>query len=72
MGYRHQHKPLTTAAGGVPSDLFDGFDGAYLNRAVWPLMLSGQATNVAYAFAPQAGVEWNGEVAVNTFGDPNG
>lgn len=64
--------PTPLPQAGWHQTFFDGFDGAYLDRAAWPVLPSGPASNGAYSFVPQAVVEWAGEVAVNTFGGPAG
>lgn len=72
MGTFTNTDPSPLPKAGFRPTFFDGFDGAYLDRAAWPLVLSGPANNGAYAFVPEAVVEWDGEVAVSSFGGPNG
>ncbi len=62
--------PLPTA--GWRLTFFDGFDGAYLDRAAWPVVPQGYASNGAAVFQPANVMVWDGEASVNSISTPYG
>ena len=51
---------------------FDGFDGAYLDRAAWPIVQYGYGANGAFTYSPSNIFGYNGEMDVANIADGNG
>ena len=51
---------------------FDGFDGAYLDRAAWPIVQYNVGANGAFTYSPANVFGYNGEMNVANIADGNG
>ncbi|MBX6742104.1 MAG: DUF4214 domain-containing protein [Acetobacteraceae bacterium] len=72
MGTLDNQNPTPLPGTGWHQTFFEGFDGAFLDRAAWPLVQWGPAGNGAYQFSPFAVTEFGGEAAINTQGSADG
>ena len=69
--YTNTDTTYVNSNGWVPT-FFDGFDGAYLDRAAWPIVQYNVGSNGAFTYSPNNVFGYDGEINVANIADGNG
>jgi hypothetical protein len=73
LGTYTNENPTPLDPAGWELTFFDGFDGAYLDRAAWPIVFHGSTYwNGAFEWRQENVVVWDGELTANSIASPDG
>jgi beta-glucanase (GH16 family) len=73
LGTLTNENPTSLNSDGWRLTYSDGFDGAYLDRAAWPVVFGGgRYWNNAFEWHPENVIVWDGELTVSSIASPSG
>ncbi|WP_372622943.1 family 16 glycosylhydrolase [Falsiroseomonas sp.] len=73
MGTFTNENPTPLDPSGWQLTFSDGFDGAYLDRAAWPILFNGSRYwNNAFEWRAENVIVWDGELTVSSIASPSG